>query len=129
MLCKEQPESNAHFNENMESNKKSFKKYQSVIPSEAFITKNFKEFCRMIRERLDDIKRKVRYLYEKVEFERNILRTKSEEINEREKKIIRDYINRLDLDIERWIKIRNLLYKLTNSEKRLQNVFANRQII
>lgn len=129
MFYKEQPEPNAHFKDNMESNKKSIKKYQSVIPSEAFVTKNYREFCRMIGERLDDIKRKVRYLYEKVEYERTILRTKSDEINEREKKIIRDYINRVELDIERWIKVRNLLYKLANSEKRLQKVFMSRQII
>ena len=113
----------------MESNKKSINKYKSVIPSEAFITKNYREFCRMIDERLDDIKIKVKYLYKKVEFERNIMITKSEELNEREKKIIRDYINKLELEIDKWIKLRNLLYKLANSEKRLQNIFANRQLI
>ena len=67
-------------------------KYQRVIPSEAFVTKNYREFCRMIGERLVDIKRKVRYLVEKVECERTILRTKTAELTERDKKIIRDYI-------------------------------------
>jgi hypothetical protein len=125
MLCKDQPEQNSHFKENMEY----VKKYRSVIPSEAFITKNFREFCRMIKEHLIDIKHKVKYLCEKVELERNILKTKSEEINDREKKIIRDYINRVERDIEKWIKVRTRLYRLATSEKRMMMVFTNRQII
>jgi 5-bromo-4-chloroindolyl phosphate hydrolysis protein len=107
----------------------SIKKYQSVIPSEAFVTKNNREVCRMIGERLVDIKHKIRYLVEKVECERTILRTKSEELTERDKKIIRDYINRLEQDIEKWTKVRNRLHKLANSENRLQKVFTNRKIV
>jgi hypothetical protein len=125
MLCKDQSEQNSQFKENMEY----VKKYRSVIPSEALITKNFRDFCRMIKEQLIDIKHTVKYLSEKVELERNILRTKSEEINEREKKIIRDYINRVERDIEKWIKVRTRLYRLATSEKRMMRVFTNRQII
>ena len=104
-------------------------KYQRVIPSEAFVTKNYREFCRMIGERLVDIKHKIRYLVEKVECERNILRTKSTELTERDKKNIRDYIIRLEQDIEKWIKVRNRLHKLANSENRLMKVFTNRKIV
>jgi len=107
----------------------SIKKYQRVIPSEAFVTKNYREFCRMIGERLVDIKHKIRHLVENVECERTILRTKAEELTERDKKIIRDYINRLEHDIEKWTKVRNRLHKLANSETRLQKVFTNRKIV
>lgn len=100
-------------------------KYKSVIPLEAIITKNYREFCRMIKDHLIDIKHKVCYLCEKVESERNILRTKSIELNDRDKKNICDYIKRLEFDIERWSKIRNRLYKLANSEKRLTKLFNN----
>jgi len=100
-------------------------KYQSVLPSEAIITKNYREFCRMIKDHFIDIKHKIRYLCEKVDFERNILRTKSTELTERDKKTIFEYIKRIELDIAKWIKIRNRLYKLANSEKRLLKVFNN----
>lgn len=104
---------------------KSIKKYKSVLPSEAIITKNYREFCRIIKDHFIDIKHKIRYLCEKVDFERNILRTKSAELTERDKKNIFNYIKRLEFDIAKWIKIRNRLYKLANSEKRLLKVFNN----
>lgn len=103
-------------------------KYQSVIPSEAFITKNFSDFCRMIKDRLIDIKRKVQLLNEKVHFERQIL-LKSTELTERDKQIIQNYINKLELDIAKWTKVTTLLHRLASSEKRMMKVFMNRQII
>jgi hypothetical protein len=107
----------------------SVKKYQSVLPSEAIVTKNFKDFCRMIGERLIDIKHKVKYLSEKAEYERHILRTRSTELTERDKKIIRDYINKLELEIEKWTKVRTRLHKLVVSETKMRKVFANRNSI
>jgi len=115
-------ESHSYFKENME-------KYRRVIPSEAVVTKNFREFCRMIAARLIDIKTKIRYLCEKVECECNILRTKSDELTERDKKTIRDYINKVELDIAKWTKIRNRLHKLATSENRMMKVFMNRHIL
>lgn len=104
-------------------------KYQSALPSEAIMTKNYREFCRMIKDHLIDIKHKVRYLCEKVDAERNILRTKSAELTERDKKTIHDYINRIELDINKWTKIRNRLHKLANSEKRMMRIFITRNPI
>ena len=98
-------------------------KYKSVLPSEAIITKNYKEFCRMIKDHFIDIKHKIFYLCEKVDAEKNILRTKSAKLTERDKKNICDYINRIEFDIVRWSKIRTRLYKLANSEKRLIKLF------
>ena len=43
----------------MESN--SIKKYQCVIPSEALLTKNYREFCRVIAESFNDITQNIQY--------------------------------------------------------------------
>jgi hypothetical protein len=110
---------------NMESNY--IKKYQCVIPAEAFVTTDYREFCRIIKDRFIDTTHVLQYLIKKVEIEKNILRTKSTELIEREKKIIRDYINKVENDICSRSKVRNLLYKLVNSEKRLSKVFNNRK--
>jgi len=119
---------NRHIKEkNMDSNY--IKKYQCVIPAEALVTKDYREFCRIIKDRFVDITHNLQYLIKKVEIEKNILRTKSTELIEREKKIIRDYINKVERDICSRSKIRNLLYKLVNSERRLAKVFNNRKII
>jgi len=83
----------------------------------------------MIKDRFFDINRKVQLLNEKVDFDRNTLKTKSTELTERDKKIIQDYIIRLDLQIEQWTKVRNRLHRLASSEKRMMKVFTNRQII
>ena len=104
----------------------SVKKYQSVIPSEARITKNFKEFCYMIKERLVDIQTKIQFLTNKVDFERNVLRTRSIELTERDKTIIRTYINKLEIEIEKWTKVRTRLHKLVVSETKMRKLFANR---
>jgi uncharacterized protein YllA (UPF0747 family) len=102
---------------------KSMKNYQHIIPSEAIATNNFNEFYRMIVERFIDIKQKVKHLCEKIECENTILRTKSTELAERDKKNIRDYINRVEIDIEKWKNIQTQLHKLAHSKKRLWKVF------
>jgi hypothetical protein len=105
---------------------KSFKKYQSVIPSEALMTKNFNVFCRMISERLYDIKMKVNNLIKKERNERMLLKTKSDELTERDKTIIRNYIQKLESEIEKWTNVRDRLYKLAKSENKKMKVFMNR---
>ena len=123
MLSTDDPQSHADKDSNQ------IKKYQCILPSEALITRNFKEFCRMIKDRLTDVKHKVLYLIEKIEYERNILKTNAGELTERDKTTIRNYIGRLELELDKWTKVRMRLQKLVSSEKRLMKVFMNRKII
>ena len=116
MLCKDD---SRHAKDDMES----IKKYQRVIPKEALATKDYKEFCCIVKDHFIAITHILHHLTKKVEIEKTILRTKSTELMEREKKIIINYINKVETDMDKWSKTIHILYKLLKSETRMAKVF------
>lgn len=94
-----------------------------IIPSVARATTNYREFCRLIIEKLNDTEYCIRSLSTKIEKEYHILNT-AKNLNARDKKVIQDYLNKMETEIADMIKIRDELLKLKNNEAAMQRAFT-----
>lgn len=94
-----------------------------IIPSVARATTNYREFCRLIVEKLNDIEYCIRSLSTKIEKEYSILNAATT-LNARDKKVIRDYLCKTETEIADMIKIRDELLKLKNNETAMQRAFT-----
>ena len=101
-------------------------KYQHVIPSEALITKDYIHFCRVIIDEYNEAKSMVNRLNQRLELEKKSLISNAAELNERDKQATRNYISRIEKDIEKWTKVRDLLQRLKNSDKRMMRIFCTK---
>ena len=80
------------------------------------ITTDFKEFCNQLFERWNDLKHQIRFTISSLEIERNILK-KYANLNDREKKTIRNYIAKLEMELVGLIEAITELQKLQSSKK------------
>ena len=86
------------------------------------IATNFKEFCKQIIERWNDLKHQIRFTNSSLEIERNILK-KDANLNEREKTTIRNYIAKLEIELVELIAKITELQKLQGSKKSMMQKF------
>ena len=96
----------------------------NIIPSVARATTSYQEFCKLIAEKLIDTQYCIRSLLLKIEKEYHILNT-VKTLNARDKKVINDYLQKLELEIVDMIKIRDELIKLKNNESAMRSAFIS----
>ena len=122
MLCDQQPPF-LRDKFNISSKKLVYSFHNHSIPIAAVFTKHYKMFRDIIIEHLTDIKMQIDSLTRKINTEKNILATQPTDIPDRNKTIIRNYITKLERDIEQLIPIRNDLQVLKCNETLMKKVF------
>jgi hypothetical protein len=93
------------------------------IPSAARVTTSYREFCRLITEKLVDTQYCIRSLSTKIEKEYHILNN-AKTLSQRDKRTIQNYVHKMETDIKDLIQIRDELLKLKNNEAAMQRTFA-----
>jgi hypothetical protein len=92
------------------------------IPISAMFTKNYREFREILIEYLTEVKFQINTLVNKFELENNILKTQPD-MQERNKVEIRNYITKLNVEIEWLMQLRDELQTLKDNEKLMKKIF------
>ena len=93
------------------------------IPISAALTKNYKCFCEIIMDHLEDVKTQIASSVRKLNLERDILATQQHELCERNKSEIQKFIVKLERDLKILTQISNNLQSLINDERLMKKLF------